>query len=125
MVRQELIRLDRPTFVLHGGAQGADRLAADCIHGDRNRREKPNGIEGLIEVRVPYLTMDQKRGGHTRNQAMLDILVAMRSAGYDCWGIAFHHDIKNPSPGTNGMVKLLNSMNFSVVHVDEKTNQQY
>ena len=126
LVLAELTELERPTFVMHGGAKGADRLVADCIQGDRNpRSERPNGIKGLIEVRLPYLAMEQKRGGHKRNEAMLEMLVAMRDAGYDCWGMAFHYDIKNPSPGTNGMVKLLNSENFSVVHIDGMTGGSY
>ena len=126
LIRQELIRLDRPTFVMHGGAIGSDRLVADCIQGDRrNRNAPPDGIKGLIEMRLPYLSMEEKRGGHKRNEAMLEVLVAMRDAGYDCWGMAFHYDIKNPSPGTNGMVKLLNSQNFSVVHIDGKTGGGY
>lgn len=104
---------------------GADRLVADAIHGDRRDREKPNGIEGLIEVRMPYMTMKGKVGGHARNAAMLELLCTFRDAGYDCWAIAFHADIKNPSPGTNGMVKLLNSENFSIVHIDGKTGGGY
>lgn len=122
MVRAELIRLDRPTFVMHGGAIGADRLVADCIQGDRRQRNSPpDGIKGLIEIRLPYLSMEEKRGGHKRNEAMIEVLVAMRDAGYDCRGMAFHHDIKNPSAGTAGMVRLLNLHNFSVVHIDGKT----
>lgn len=125
MVRAELLRLNRPAFVIHGGAIGADRIAADCIQGDRKDRNNPNGIQGLIEVRVPYLVMEGKRGGHLRNRAMLDILLALRDSDYECWGIAFHHDIHNPSPGTAGMVKLLDGANFVVVHVDAQTGQQF
>lgn len=120
LVKQELARLPRPTFVIHGGAKGADRLVSEAIQGpwQEDHRSKPDGLSGLIEVRVPYLRMEEKRGGHARNEAMLQMLVAFREAGYDCWAIAFHADIQNPSPGTNGMIKLLNGENFSIIHVD-------
>ena len=126
LVKGELDRLERPTIVMHGGAKGADRLVSQAIQGefnpDRPRNQKPDGLDDLVEVRVPYLSMAGNKGGHLRNSKMLEMLEAFRDAGYECWGIAFHFDIHNPSPGTNGMVKLLNHADFAVVHVDERTN---
>lgn len=110
---------------MHGGAIGADRLVADCIQGSRQRDATPDGIKGLIEIRVPYLAMGQKRGGHQRNEAMVELLLAMREAGYECWGMAFHHDIQNPSPGTSGMIRLLNQGDFAIVHIDGASGQIY
>lgn len=111
LVETELQQLPTPCFVLHGGARGADRLVSDCIHT----------IEGLTELRVPYLGFHGKRGGHLRNAKMLELLTVFRDQGYDCWALAFHEDIKNPSPGTAGMMKLLNAANFSIVHIDSRS----
>lgn len=115
LVETELQNLPTPCFVLHGGARGADRLVSDGIHQ----------IDGLTEIRVPYLGYHEKRGGHLRNRKMLEILLVFKAQGYDVWAIAFHDDIKNPSPGTAGMVKLLNEADVSIVHVDAKSNSGY
>lgn len=125
LVQQELKQLSRPAFVMHGGAKGADRLVSDAIHGTQDRFVNPDGIKGLVEIKVPYLSMGLKRGGYQRNEYMLEILLVFRDAGYDCWGMAFHRDIKEPSPGTNMMVKLLTDHDFVIVHVDGMTGQGF
>lgn len=109
-VKYELELLETPSFVIHGGQRGADRLVSDAIHE----------IDGLTEVRLPYLRKNDKRGGHIRNSRMVELGVAMRDAGYEVWGIAFHFDIEKPTPGTAGMVRLLNAANFSVIHIDQQ-----
>jgi hypothetical protein len=114
---------------MHGGAKGADRLVSTVIQGeyDPNRKPqaKPNGIDGLIEIRVPYLSMQLRRGGHKRNEAMLQILSSFRELGWDCHAMAFHYDIHNPSPGTNGMVELLDKAKFQVTHIDQQSGQVF
>lgn len=111
LIAAEIAGIPRPAIIMHGGSRGADFLASTEIH------KHP----GLVEVRVPYLKFHEKRGGHFRNTEMLRILEVFRDAGYECWGIAFHHDIKNPSPGTANMAKQLSQANFGVVHIDGKT----
>lgn len=129
LVRSELQRLITPHYVMHGGAKGADRLVSTVIQGEydpgRKPHQKPDGIEGLIEIRVPYLSMQLRKGGHRRNEAMLQILCTMRSAGWDCSAMAFHFDIHNPSPGTNGMVELLDKEKFTIIHVDQQSGQVF
>jgi hypothetical protein len=115
LVEAELQQLPTPTLVMHGGARGADRLVSECIHT----------IEGLTEIRVPYLGVAGKRGGFLRNSEMLKILMVFRDQGYDCWALAFHDDIRNPSPGTSGMVKLLNGADFTVVHIDGRSGSGF
>lgn len=115
LVEKELQGLPAPCFVLHGGARGADRLVSETIHQ----------IQGLTEIRVPYLGIEGKRGGWIRNQQMLKILQVFKAQGYDCWALAFHEDIKNPSKGTAGMVKLLNDANFVIVHIDGRSGTAF
>lgn len=112
LIAAEIANLPRPCIVLHGGARGADFLASNEVH------KHP----ALVEVRVPYMRFYEKRGGHFRNTEMLKILQVFKAAGYECWALAFHQDIKNPSPGTANMVKQLSQADFSVVHIDAKTN---
>lgn len=115
LVEAELEALPKPSYVLHGGARGADRLVSDCIHT----------IQGLTEIRVPYLGVEGKRGGHLRNAKMLEILKVFRDQGWDAWALAFHEDIRNPSSGTAGMVRLLNEADFSIVHIDERSGSGF
>lgn len=82
-------------------------------------------MNGLTEIRVPYLAKLEKKGGWERNKKMREILDVFHSQGYDCWALAFHEDIKNPSPGTSGMVKLLKEGNYAIVHIDGRTGQGY
>jgi hypothetical protein len=111
MVEEELLNIQTPAFILHGGARGADRLAAEVIHT----------IDGLTEMRMQYLNYHGKKGGYLRNKKMLEVMMVFRDQGYDCWALAFHEDIKNPSPGTSGMVRLLTDEDFVVVHIDGKS----
>lgn len=122
LVHQELSLLT-PSYIMHGGAMGADRLVSEVIHGERMKPE--TGLKGLIELRVPYLNTHGQKGGHVRNRYMLNLLEGLREVGWECWAIAFHYDIKNPTPGTAGMVRLLQGADFSIVHVDEQHNQVY
>ena len=111
MVEDELLNIPTPAFILHGGARGADRLAAEAIHT----------IDGLTEIRMQYLNYHGKKGGYLRNKKMLEVMEVFRAQGFECWALAFHDDIKNPSPGTSGMVRLMAEADFSVVHIDEKS----
>ena len=123
LMRQELEALPSGTIVMHGGARGADWLAMKLIQGDRYDAKNPkpnNGISGLVEVRVPYISTLGKKGGHERNRVMLEMALAMRDSGYDLWVLAFHADGANLSPGTRHMVGIANDADLSVIHIDAK-----
>lgn len=113
LIRDELEGLDSTgevTWILHGGARGADRMAGDLVH------EYPN----LVELRVPYLRYWNKSGGFARNRVMLLLLNLFRDAGFKTWALVFWEDIDNPSPGTQNMARLLDSHHQVVIHIDAK-----
>lgn len=111
LVEEELLNIQTPAYILHGGARGADRLASEVVHT----------INGLTEIRMQYLNYHGKRGGHLRNKEMLKVMQVFRDQGWECWALAFHEDIKNPSPGTAGMIRLMTEADFTVVHIDGKS----
>jgi len=117
LVRKELLLLERPIIIMHGGAKGADRLVSQVIQGE-HMSDPPTGQPGMFEVKVPYLQAYGRRGGHKRNEIMVKMLCGFRDAGYDCWAMAFLYDILVPSPGTAGMVRWLHRYDFAVVHIN-------
>lgn len=106
-----------PTWVIHGGARGADREAADMIHGDRRPDTPFDGISGLVEIRVPYLASEGKKGGFRRNQIMCEMMLVFRAAGQRVAAAAFFSDSTDPKQdrGTTGMVELLQREDIPVV----------
>lgn len=92
---------DRDMLVIHGDADGADRLAGN--HFTR---------AGLRVIPVPaQWKRDGKSAGPIRNAHMLDMLLALRACGYEVAVYAF------PGPeskGTWDMVRRANVANVPV-----------
>lgn len=85
-------------------------MAGDLVHE----------YDNLVEIRIPYLRKLGKAGGFARNRAMILMMNLFRDAGFKTWALVFWEDINDPSPGTANMVRLLDSHNQPVVHIDAK-----
>jgi hypothetical protein len=73
-------------LVIHGGARGADHIAADSA--------VRLGFETL-EMPAQW-DRDGKSAGHKRNAAMVRVLEALHDCGYECHVLAF------PMPDSKG-----------------------
>ena len=94
IIQAQLSMLWPDTWVLHGGARGADYLVHQAIH------ELP-----LVEIRVPYLGYKGRAGGFARNTIMRNMMTMFHNSGMECSVIAFHQENK-PTKGTAGMLRL-------------------
>lgn len=81
------------TLVIHGNAPGADSIAGAVAIA-----------RGMPYAEVPYFKGLGKAGGPARNRVMLDILLGLRSQGYEICVEAFHEDLTK-SKGTKDMIK--------------------
>lgn len=90
-VRERLSRYPAGTWIIHGNCNGADTAAKLACKPNRH-----------VEISVPYIGWLGKRGGPTRNEVMLQLLLGLkkkRTLRIE----AFHTDLKN-SRGTRDMV---------------------
>lgn len=92
LVGRVMGRFPEGTLFIHGNAAGAD-LCCD---------EQASKM-GYPRVRMPYFAFLGKAGGPVRNQAMLDILLALYLAGAKITVIGFHDNIRE-SKGTRDML---------------------
>lgn len=94
IIGAQLSMLWPDTWVLHGGARGADFLVHEAVH------HLP-----LVEIRVPYLGYKGRAGGFARNGIMRNMMTMFHNEGMECSVMAFHES-KTLSRGTAGMLKL-------------------
>lgn len=105
LVAQVLGELWPDTWVVHGGARGADFQVHEYVHNN-----------SLVEIRVPYFGYMGKRGGFERNKVMRNMMTMFHNGGMNISVIAFHADA-GPSRGTAGMLKLCNGTGWPVKEV--------
>lgn len=85
--------IDVKTLIIHGDAEGVDRLAADFFRDN-----------GFSVVAMPAMwKRDGNTAGPIRNQAMLEVLLSLRDCGYD---VAVHAFPCDESKGTWHMVNV-------------------
>lgn len=105
LIAEQLEQLWPNTWVLHGGARGADFLVHEYVCTAQ-----------LVEIRVPYLGYLGKAGGHERNKIMSNMMRMFHNEGMDCSVMAFHQD-PQPSRGTAGMLRLVDGTGWSLTEV--------
>lgn len=101
-VRKVIDSYPKGSLVIQGAAGGADDLAG--------HHAKSAGY-GCIDV--PYFKHLGRAGGQVRNQVMLDILLGLRTMGYNIHAEAFHADLSK-SRGTKDMVNRCRKVGLEV-----------
>lgn len=101
------------TILLHGGARGADTMAANWAR-----------VRGWNVWELPYFSDLGKAGGHARNGCLVNLLVTLQRAGFRCAVEAFP---RGASPGTRGCIRNVEATSSSllvpfVIRVTESTN---
>lgn len=64
---------------------------------------------------LPYFEDLGRRGGPARNQALFDVLLTLRAAGFQCFVEAFP---LGKSPGTRGMLRIVKNYNDAAPYGD-------
>ncbi len=90
----------RDLIVLHGGARGADSLAA--------RWCKQHGVNQWV---LPYFGDEGRRGGGIRNQGLVNVARALHVVGYRCFAEAF---LLPQSIGTRDCLRRIRRANEKV-----------
>lgn len=106
VIRRELAQFPKGSWVIHGAQRrrDPDSYASDTpiwfgvdYWADRIAQEI-----GMLRITVPFAKHLGPAGGPVRNQAMVDIAVALRDAGHEVSGLFFHDDIEGGSRGAKG-----------------------
>ena len=93
LISKVVFKMPFPDFVITGGASGADALGESLAAALRRHR---------VVMRAQWDTYGRK-AGPIRNDAMLDVLNALRGCGWETMVYAFP---LGKSPGTRGMIRL-------------------
>jgi hypothetical protein len=120
-IKDRLSRYPEGTILIHGncgrlGAGTEGKFLRPFVGADWIAQEV--GIPlGFDSWRLPYFADLGKAGGPRRNQAMVDVLVALVRSGFEGFAEAFPID---RSPGTRGCIRLIERAPVSIkLHVTE------
>lgn len=96
-IYDRLKRYPKGTILIHGGADGADTIAAEI------------GRELGFEIHCyPYFRDLKRRGGHERNRCMFGALLNAQRFSFDCYVEAFP---KGEAKGTRGCLRIVDTWN--------------
>jgi hypothetical protein len=112
------------TILIHGDCGKTVRAA-----GERASWQGADKIAGYVGARLghitwplPYFADLGKRGGPARNQAMFDVLRALKAAGFACFVEAFP---LGKSSGTRGMLRIVESYNDAAFYDATKREKHH